>query len=295
MLLAEVKGRMADEASEKAVDLALHKVIGKIERHQKQDGAFDGHGWAPVLAQAMSGKGINRARQAGARVSEMALAKAEAGAQMAFRSSSPPASTAAGEAVGGPTVLASAASPARPSGMADGMSAMMAGSAGVELYGRAANLGVLQDSVNTSKAEIPQVRDKAAHSKDSRERAEAETKLARIAEAEKVQQEAQAAVVGRLSDPGFIAGFGSNGGEEFLSYMNLAESLVVKGGDEWKRWDARMTENLNRVQNDDGSWSGHHCITGRTFCTSTALLVLMADRTPVPVQAKEKAKAPVSK
>ena len=68
--------------------------------------------------------------------------------------------------------------------------------------------------------------------------------------------------------------------------MNLAESLVVKGGDEWKRWDSRMTENLNRVQNDDGSWSGHHCITGRTFCTSTALLVLMADRTPVPVPAK---------
>ena len=66
MLLAEVKGRMPDEASEKAADLALHKVLGKIERHQKQDGAFDGQGWAPILAQAMCGKGINRARQAGA-------------------------------------------------------------------------------------------------------------------------------------------------------------------------------------------------------------------------------------
>ena len=65
MLLAEVKGRMPDEASEKAADLALHKVLGKIERHQKQDGAFDGQGWAPILAQAMCGKGINRARQAG--------------------------------------------------------------------------------------------------------------------------------------------------------------------------------------------------------------------------------------
>ncbi len=51
-----------------------------------------------------------------------------------------------------------------------------------------------------------------------------------------------------------------------------------------------MTENLNRVQNDDGSWSGHHCITGRTFCTSTALLVLLADRTPVPVQVKAEAR-----
>ena len=128
--------------------------------------------------------------------------------------------------------------------------------------------------------------EQVANSRDKKERDQAETKLAQIADAEKVQQEAQAAVIARLGDKQFVAGFGSNGGEEFLSYMNLAESLVVKGGDEWKRWDSEMTENLNRVQNGDGSWSGHHCITGRNFCTSTALLVLMADRTPVPVQAK---------
>ena len=166
----------------------------------------------------------------------------------------------------------------------------MGGSAGVELYSRAASVGVLQDSVNTNKVVAEALRDKAANSKDTKERAQAKEKLAQIADAEKVQHEAQAAVVSRLGDRQFMAGFGSNGGEEFLSYMNIAESLVVKGGDEWKRWDSEMTENLNRVQNDDGSWSGHHCITGRTFCTSTALLVLMADRTPVPVQVKAEAR-----
>ena len=36
------------------------------------------------------------------------------------------------------------------------------------------------------------------------------------------------------------------------------------------------------AQNEDGSWSGHHCITGRTFCTAGALLTLMADRAPMP-------------
>ena len=46
-----------------------------------------------------------------------------------------------------------------------------------------------------------------------------------------------------------------------------------------------MTANLNRMQNADGSWSGHHCITGRTFCTASALLVLMADRTPIAARA----------
>jgi hypothetical protein len=68
--------------------------------------------------------------------------------------------------------------------------------------------------------------------------------------------------------------------------MNLAESLAVKGGDEWRRWDYGMTASYSRVQNDDGSWSGSHCITGRTFCTSAALLTLMADRTPVPGSAR---------
>ena len=95
-------------------------------------------------------------------------------------------------------------------------------------------------------------------------------------------------MIARLDDKQFIAGFGSNGGEEFLSYMNIGESLVVKGDKTWKTWDKSISENLSRVQNNDGSWSGHHCITGRTFCTSAALLVLMVDRSPLPISEKMK-------
>jgi hypothetical protein len=285
MLLAEVKGRMPEEVSEKAVDLALQKVLGKIERHQKEDGSFDGQGWAPILAQASCGKGINRARQAGAIVSEMALARAANGARLAFEASSTPAS-ADTAAIGGPASLVTGGAASAPTAT---RSVMMDGSAGVELYSRAASVGVLSDSVNTNRSMVAGLRDKARNAKDQKERTDARQKLAEIADAEKVQQQAQAAVVERLTDPQFIAGFGSNGGEEFLSYMNIAESLVVKGGDQWKRWDDQMTANLNRVQNGDGSWSGHHCITGRNFCTSTALLVLMADRTPVPGEVKKEA------
>lgn len=81
-------------------------------------------------------------------------------------------------------------------------------------------------------------------------------------------------------DPGFIQGFGSNGGEEFISYLNISETLAQKGGKEWEDWNRSMTDNLERIQNKDGSWTGHHCITGRTFCTAAALLVLLADRSP---------------
>jgi hypothetical protein len=131
---------------------------------------------------------------------------------------------------------------------------------------------------------VREIADKPSSS--PRERAEAKAQLRRFAETEQAKDEATAAFVKRLDDKQFIQGFGSNGGEEFLSYMNISETLLAKGGPEWEKWDKRMSENLNNIQNKDGSWSGHHCITGRTFCTAAALLVLMADRAPVPIATK---------
>ena len=65
--------------------------------------------------------------------------------------------------------------------------------------------------------------------------------------------------------------------------MNIGESLAAGGGEEWQRWNRSINDNLERVQNQDGSWTGHHCITGRTFCTSAALLVLTlgSDNAPI--------------
>jgi len=290
MLLAEVRGRMPDDQGEKRVELALEKVLEKIRKHQKEDGSFDGGGWAPILAQAMCGKGINRARQAGARVPQMVLARAESGARNALGNSA--ATPAAGTVAAAPALPATAAvsttSPAlkAPASRGSSFAGGLGGAAGVELYARAASVGVLQDSVNTNKLRERELYFMLENSKDAKERDEAKKSLEGIAVTERAQMDAQAQVVARLDDKAFIAGFGSNGGEEFLSYMNLAESLVVKGGEEWRHWDSSMTENLNRIQNEDGSWTGHHCITGRTFCTATALLVLMADRTPLPVSVK---------
>jgi hypothetical protein len=305
LLLAEVKGRMNDESEDRRVTAALDKVLDKINRHQKADGSFDGQGWAPILADCLCGKGINRARQAGANVPAMALARSENGAKMAAMAMSAPAAPVGASGLGGAagvvTVGSSAggigsftsdtavrSDTARPSlsSGARSVGSVGAGAAGVELYGRSANISQLQDAVNTAKLETPRLLDEARNASTAEQRNKARKRLDEIADTEKVHQKAQAEVIDRLADPQFIAGFGSNGGEEFLSYMNLAETLVVKGGDEWKSWDEKMTANLNRIQNEDGTWTGHHCITGRTFCTSTALLVLLADRTPIPAQAK---------
>src|SRR5688572_11685096 len=129
-------------------------------------------------------------------------------------------------------------------------------------------------------------RELAKNAKDESVRNAAKQRVERYEAAKQAQGSAQQSLLGRLKDPSFVSGFGSNGGEEFLSYMLVSESLVVKGGADWDKWDTAMTANLSRVQNGDGSWTGHHCITGRTFVTSSALLVLMADRAPVPIAAK---------
>ena len=75
----------------------------------------------------------------------------------------------------------------------------------------------------------------------------------------------------------------------------INETLRINGGKEWQDWDQKITKTINGAQNEDGSWSGHHCITGRTFCTSGALLTLMADRAPMPAVEKATEKKGLTK
>jgi hypothetical protein len=69
-------------------------------------------------------------------------------------------------------------------------------------------------------------------------------------------------------------GFGSNGGEEFISYLQTGESMIIGKDQSWKNWYENMSGRLLNIQNEDGSWNGHHCITSPVFCTATCLLIL---------------------
>jgi hypothetical protein len=129
------------------------------------------------------------------------------------------------------------------------------GAAGVDLYDVAGTASTLHQSAMSQKTDKQAQPDIEAQAAD-----------------------ASRALAGRLEDPAFVQGFGSNGGEEFLSYMLIAETLSVRGGSDYDRFHGAMNTLLAGVQNGDGSWSGHHCITGRTFCTATAILVLLSDR-----------------
>ncbi len=109
-------------------------------------------------------------------------------------------------------------------------------------------------------------------------RAQEMEQLSRTPEDRKKNGEQIKAIQAQLSDPRFVTGFGSIGGEEFFSYLNISDSLHRAGGPEWERWNRDMTAKILTMQNEDGTWAGHHCITGRVAVTSAAILMLVADR-----------------
>ena len=307
LVLAELKGKMADPQGESRLVAALDKTMDKIERNQKADGTFAGNtGWASVLSQAVASKAINRAAQNGVAVKrelldrDLQLAASGVDVKKGDFAAAPAVGAAGGtgggivgSAIGrpaagpitGPTATAAAGKTGRGATagtLAGGGTAPS--DAGVSIYNYSAKAGGLQDQVNTTRPAAQKARRVlASESATPAEKQQAQADVDRFGNLEQANNAATNGIIKRLDDKQFIAGFGNNGGEEFLSYMNISETLLAKGGTEWLSWDKSATENLNRVQNQDGSWSGHHCITGRTFCTATALLTLMADRAPVPL------------
>ena len=77
--------------------------------------------------------------------------------------------------------------------------------------------------------------------------------------------------------------FSQAGGEEYLAFHLITETMLQKGGNDWATWFPTMREKVVGVQNADGSWTGHHCITSRTFCTAAAILVLTSPNRYLPI------------
>jgi len=77
--------------------------------------------------------------------------------------------------------------------------------------------------------------------------------------------------------------FSQAGGEEYLAFHLITECMLQAGGENWNTWFPVVRDRIVGVQNKDGSWTGHHCITSRTFCTAAALLVLQAPNRFLPI------------
>lgn len=310
LVLSELKGKMPDARSEERLSKALAKTIKKIELNQNTDGNFAGNtGWASVLSQGLCSKALNRAKGVGIAVSEETLKRDYKSAIAALEPKSGTtmlggirASGRGGSAIGGRSVAGDIAGISPPIAAPTGPVTTTAPTAavigpgigagtdaGVKIYNEAANTTRLDELVLSSQSEkraaLVVLEDSAA---PADKKVKAQAKLAEVAQVEKSQQAAVDGIMRKLDDKSFIQGFGNNGGEEYLSYMNISETLAARGGAEWERWSKNIALSINRVQNQDGSWSGDHCITGRTFCTGAALLTLLADRAPAAMAAREK-------
>ncbi len=77
--------------------------------------------------------------------------------------------------------------------------------------------------------------------------------------------------------------FSQAGGEEFLAFHLITETMLKKGGEDWNSWFPVVRDKLIGIQGSDGSWVGHHCITSRTFCTAAAVLVLTSPYRFLPI------------
>lgn len=77
--------------------------------------------------------------------------------------------------------------------------------------------------------------------------------------------------------------FSQAGGEEYLAFHLITETMLQKGGPDWDNWFPALRDKIIAVQNADGSWTGHHCITSRTFCTAAAILVLTSPNRYLPI------------
>jgi len=175
----------------------------------------------------------------------MAQQKGAAQPMMALKSVDNYTKVTAAEPVTG--VVGGVASRVTVGGNASVASVAPAASAGVPLYKRAQELEQLSRSEEDRKANAPKI----------------------------------TAIKEQLADARVISGFGSIGGEEFFSYLNIGDSLHRTGGPEWEKWNGDMKAKILKMQNEDGTWAGHHCITGRVAVTSAAVLMLLADREPV--------------
>lgn len=79
-------------------------------------------------------------------------------------------------------------------------------------------------------------------------------------------------------DDRLLRGFGNNGGEEYLSFYLIGQSLQLSNEDSWEKWREKVEDIVKPLQEEQGSWVGQHCITDRSFCTATVILSILTDR-----------------
>jgi hypothetical protein len=223
----------------------LNSCVEKIQKVQNNDGSIQQAGWAGVLQSSLANNALEQAQAQGANVDKKALEKSRDYQKSNFNASTGEVNTDGG--------------------------------AGVVLYSISGSTRASAKEARRAKQDLDDAKRKGTIPQDAPASTENLRKIGYSAEeAERYSTAYGVYEAGkvRAQQEDVMSGFGSNGGEEFLSYLQTGESMVINKDSEWKKWYENISGRLLTIQNDNGSWGGHHCITSPVFCTATCLLIL---------------------
>jgi len=227
------------------VKRANEVCVNKIQKAMGGNGAIAGSGWAGVLQSSFATNALESAQANSIAVDDGALEKARQYQKNNYNPRSGEVNTDMGAGV----VLYSVSGSSRAS-------AKEARRVSEEME-RARHDGRLSQSAPASAENLEKIGFKP-------EEAQKYSTAYEVYQSAKVQAQRD----------DVMDGFGSNGGEEFLSYLQTGEGMIIGKDTEWQKWYDNISGRMLKIQNQDGSWNGHHCITSPVFCTATSLLIL---------------------
>ncbi len=224
---------------------ALDICVKKIQNTQDARGRTSGGSWAGVLQSSMANAALEAAEVNGAVVDSVQLEKARDYQVSNYDSKTGTTNTSDGAGI-----------------MLYSMSGSVRSSAKRARKVREEVAGAIKSGKIEKDAEIsPSTLQKIGYSEDEALKYNTSYKVY-----ESAKKKAQTTKV--------MNGFGNNGGEEFISFLQTGESLVVNNDDSWNKWYDNVSAKMLVIQNANGSWNGHHCITSPAFCTASCLLIL---------------------
>jgi hypothetical protein len=235
----------ADTKLKERVDKCQNICVAKIQKAQDSNGSFKSSGWAGVLQSSFATNALEAAQANGATVDDQVLEKARDYQKSNFDSESGNVNTSMGAGV----VLYSVSSSNR--------AAAQDARAVKEKISQAKKEGKIDANAQVDEKTL----EKIGFTKEDAKKANSAYKVYNSTKT-------------MAQDKNVMSGFGNNGGEEFLSYLQTGESMIIGKDTDWKKWYENISGHLISIRNNDGSWSGHHCITSPVFCTATCVLIL---------------------
>ncbi|KQC31441.1 hypothetical protein [Flagellimonas eckloniae] len=246
--LSNVLDRNLSGMDRKRVVRCLGICIAHIQNGTDAHGKQRGAGWAGVLQSGMANSALEAAQAAGASVDEVVIERSRKYQKDNYNEEDGSVKTDDG--------------------------------AGIMLYAVSGSVRASAKEARKAKADINKAKAEGKIAADAEVNAEtleeigyAQGEAQKYGTAYKIYESAKETA----QRDEVLDGFGNNGGEEFLSYLQTGESLLVSKDDDWKKWYDGMSGRILKIQNKDGSWNGHHCITSPVFCTATSLLLLTVE------------------